>query len=483
MQFRLTIVLILLCGISPSAFGAIVINEVMANPLDEDTGEFIELFNTGPGPIDVLDWQFTDGDATDIIQPFRDSQTAIPPKGYALILDAEYADDYDLPPDTVLLTTKNTTLGNGLQINDPITLFDDSGTKVIDTYAHPFNPKNGISAERVDVTVGDIPENWKASIDPSGSTPGRENSVVGAAIDKPPDEKPELPDDESKPPDDKLEPEPEKPSQPEPEEPLPPITALRINEIMHSPDTKAGQTEWLELFNPTPQPVNLDKWRVEDASGRSGIIPENIQILAGGFLIVTKNESDFRSQYPDAIEVVEIKLPALNNSGDTIILYDFANREIDTVSYTGSGSIRGRSLERVQPDLPSDQQTNWQLSVALAGATPGETNSRSQKIQGKPKLTITPTPFNPKVSETTIRYEASTDASITVQIFDSAGRLVRILLDRREAGGNQAVNWDGRDEDGERVPVGIYICQLIISGNRKQPATRVAKTIVVAEKL
>ena len=87
------------------------------------------------------------------------------------------------------------------------------------------------------------------------------------------------------------------------------------------------------------------------------------------------------------------------------------------------------------------------------------------------------------MSETTIRYEAPTGALITVQILDSAGRLVRLLLDRREAGGVQSIKWNGRNENGERVSVGVYICQLIVSSNRKQPAMRVAKTIVVAEKL
>ncbi len=69
-QIAVLIALIFLYSPASPALGSIIINEVMANPLDEDTGEFIELFNAGDDPIDVLNWQFTDGDATDIIQPF-----------------------------------------------------------------------------------------------------------------------------------------------------------------------------------------------------------------------------------------------------------------------------------------------------------------------------------------------------------------------------------------------------------------------------
>ena len=39
----------------------------MANSIDEDTGEFIELKNVGKKAIDLFDWRMTDGDATDIL--------------------------------------------------------------------------------------------------------------------------------------------------------------------------------------------------------------------------------------------------------------------------------------------------------------------------------------------------------------------------------------------------------------------------------
>ena len=50
---------------------AVVINEVMANPLDEDTGEFVELYNRGDVPIDLSGWRLADAaDTNDIILDF-----------------------------------------------------------------------------------------------------------------------------------------------------------------------------------------------------------------------------------------------------------------------------------------------------------------------------------------------------------------------------------------------------------------------------
>ena len=112
-------------------------------------------------------------------------------------------------------------------------------------------------------------------------------------------------------------------------------------------------SRWIELFNPNPQWVDLGKWRVEDASAEFRAIPEETQITGNGFQILAKNQLDFRAQYIDQIDVVETHLPALNNSGDTIILYDGTGRQIDLVRYVGTGSVRGRLVERIA-FVPSD---------------------------------------------------------------------------------------------------------------------------------
>jgi hypothetical protein len=145
---------------------ALVINEVMSNPdgstTGEDQDEFIEIFNDSINAIDVADYNISDGDATDQLQAFEDEgdttvlpgdvvydTTVIPSGGYALIMDQEYAGTYNdtIPANTIILSPDDTTIGNGLQTNDPITLSDVSGD-VIDAWTSPFNPGDGYSAER-----------------------------------------------------------------------------------------------------------------------------------------------------------------------------------------------------------------------------------------------------------------------------------------------------------------------------------------------
>ncbi|KPL10488.1 hypothetical protein AMJ71_02960 [candidate division TA06 bacterium SM1_40] len=191
----------------------VVINEVMANVAGRESGpgapgdrnEFIELYNRSLQAIDVSGWIISDGDADDQIEAWMVQEqgeindpdavtgtTQIPSHGYAVILDREYAatdsmsDDpepYDLPPQTVVLTVGNTTLGDGLSTTDPIFLclpespcIDTYGTPEIDDDGIPYDPGDGISMERLDPWLGDCEENWAPSSAAAGSTPGGANA-------------------------------------------------------------------------------------------------------------------------------------------------------------------------------------------------------------------------------------------------------------------------------------------------------------------
>ena len=73
-----------------------------------------------------------------------------------------------------------------------------------------------------------------------------------------------------------------------------------------------------------------------------------------------------------------------------------------------------------------------------------------------------PNPFNP---ETWIPYRLAEDAVVTLTIYDANGQAVRRLdLGHRTAAvyerQSNAIYWDGRNEDGERVTSGVYFYQL-----------------------
>ncbi len=192
----------------------LLITEVMSNVKGSeqtcgDRNEFVEIYNNSPDTIDLTDFFITDFDVTrDEICPWENEtilfkypdvrihSTLIYPFSYALILDREYvssdtsggnAQPYNIPDSTLILTTDDTTIGDGLAVTDPLIFFSNIqacttsfGTPFDSFDLFPSDPGDGISWERIEIELSDDINNWHQSLDPTGCTPGWENSVSQA---------------------------------------------------------------------------------------------------------------------------------------------------------------------------------------------------------------------------------------------------------------------------------------------------------------
>jgi hypothetical protein len=81
---------------------------------------------------------------------------------------------------------------------------------------------------------------------------------------------------------------------------------------------------------------------------------------------------------------------------------------------------------------------------------------------------VTPNPFR---RTTRFRFGLSVAGAAKLEVFDLAGRRVRVLLDERSlTAGTHDVTWDGRDGTGHLVPAGVYLCRFE-SGGRSEART------------
>lgn len=71
-----------------------------------------------------------------------------------------------------------------------------------------------------------------------------------------------------------------------------------------------------------------------------------------------------------------------------------------------------------------------------------------------------PNPFGSTTPVTSLGFELPRDAQVRLEVFDLAGRRVRILEDRNLVAGSYDVPWDGRDGSGRPVASGIYLTRL-----------------------
>lgn len=151
-----------------------------------------------------------------------------------------------------------------------------------------------------------------------------------------------------------------------------------INEIMYAPTN--GELEWIELYNNVESSIDLNKWSLSDNS-TTVTVSNNEKLVQSNSFIVLSRDSSILNFYPVPIEIIVFKLPALNNTGDVVVIKDSLGILIDSLKFSPEwgGDFGGKSLERINPKLPSTDSTNWKTSISKYKATPGNINSVTQK--------------------------------------------------------------------------------------------------------
>jgi hypothetical protein len=266
------------------------------------------------------------------------------------------------------------------------------------------------------------------------------------------------------------------------------VGSVLINEIMYAPEPQ--RSEWVELVNSAQFAQSLSGWSFGDGTGIADATRRfrltDAQIEAGGFIILAADSTIHYENVPPFVPIqVWGHAPiTLNNTGDSLVLYDANGASADRVDYRpswGNGTA-GFSLERVSTSSPSNDPLNWASSLDSTGATPGRVNSRTfpSSGTGNDLLTLEPNPFSPDGDGHEdllfIRYRLDyADSRLDLRIYDVRGREVRRLANNSAAAFTGELLWDGRDGGGRDLPTGLYIVYLEAlgkGGTRMQSAKR-----------
>jgi hypothetical protein len=154
-----------------------------------------------------------------------------------------------------------------------------------------------------------------------------------------------------------------------------------IDEIMadQTPQIGLPSNEWIELKNVSANPVNLQNWRIGDATGQSGPMP-NFILQPDSFVIVCTGSAVAAMQvYGKVISVTSF--PSLDNDGDQLYLKSNTGLTIHAVSYSLSWyqnavkSDGGWTLEMIDTKNPCSGISNWKASTDVRGGSPGIKNS------------------------------------------------------------------------------------------------------------
>ncbi len=252
-----------------------------------------------------------------------------------------------------------------------------------------------------------------------------------------------------------------------------------INEIGWMGTMASTSDEWIELHNPAPLAVDLQGWSLKAADGTPAIRLTGV-IPAQGYFVLERTDDQTISDRP----AEQIFTGDLKNSGEWLILRDRDSLLVDQVRCDSSGWFAGtnnpkRSMERIHPLLSGMLPESWAGNDTLTrngldaagqpiSGTPGALNSvfdhtlpvgnsgRRQPMEPA-ALCAWPNPFNMGIM---LAWRSPGEEGV-VEIIDLLGRLVRSLpTPPAVCGGRAQLFWDGRDDAGDPVATGTYICRL-----------------------
>ncbi|MCH8942829.1 MAG: lamin tail domain-containing protein [Bacteroidetes bacterium] len=437
------------------AHNSMLINEIMYAP---ETGkpEWIELINNSNESLNLKNWSISD------ILPS-------PTKNFITTADLM------LNPDEFLILTKDSTFFNQYpsinsqikivnfgslgNIKDGIIVYDFRDA-VIDSmfYSSNWGGGKGFSLERISQNnPTNDSTNWTTSLSVNHSTPGQANSInnIVQGIKG----------------------------------------ELIINEIMYNPGE--NNTEFIEFYNNSSKDVNIGGWKIIDENGNMNKLSKTSLIIPSKNYFILSADSSLINYYNLENKIVSILNKSslgLVNSGELILLEDFLCNTIDSVFYSDKWNnsnftdTKNKSLERINPSIDGNDKKNWSTSVNHIGATPGEQNSIfTIKLQSQSNLTISPNPFSPDNDGfedfTIISYNLTQPiAQVKVKIYDSKGRLVKILDNNLASGSTGSIIFNGLDDDGNPLRIGIYIVYLEALNQNSGTVEAMKAALVVARK-
>lgn len=152
----------------------VIINEIMAAPdPSKNQTEWVEFYNRSQKNINLRSWQMGDSKLLTILTT---DLFDLPASGFVILAEDKnkFQASYPAFSGIVIQPSSWPSLDNE---GDEVFLKDSLGF-LAEKVSYPHQSLKGISWERIDYNkIGSDSDNWWRSVDPSGATPGRRNSV------------------------------------------------------------------------------------------------------------------------------------------------------------------------------------------------------------------------------------------------------------------------------------------------------------------
>ncbi|MCS6790861.1 MAG: lamin tail domain-containing protein, partial [Bacteroidia bacterium] len=275
-----------------------------------------------------------------------------------------------------------------------------------------------------------------------------------------------------------------------------------INEILAN--TEIGGSRYVELYNRSRKIIDLSQLMLakgKDKYSFAEIASIPVYLKPGEHIALAYDTADVRRRYQPPAEARLWPMsyfPSYYYRGDTVWLLRLRDTVVIDVApyvpewhFSDLRNQRGVALERLSPDRPSFERSNWySASSKVRYGTPGYRNSQrelqpeetAEGVRIEPK-TIFPDGDGHKDFAWVYVPEQQPDTRVDITIYTLSGHIVRKLVQAHLlAVGENAFRWEGTDDEGKRLPSGIYIVEVKISKPTQGEAQQYRLACALAEK-
>ncbi len=241
---------------------------------------------------------------------------------------------------------------------------------------------------------------------------------------------------------------------------------LLINEILFNP--VGDGVDFVEILNASDTIFDISLCQLGNKK-QSYILPTYL-LYPDSMVAITKDSlmlcSQYDCLYPKNLLQVEKMLPLPNDSGFIKLICD--TTIIDTLYYNADmhhtllDYTEGLSLERTYDGF-------WQSASTIIKATPGYKNSRLPKVELNEYFSTEETDsfkllsssvhiYNSEYPENLVLlYRLQSPQRVSVKVFSLNGYPVYTILDSELLSSDGKLFWDGKSENSEVLPVGLYV--------------------------
>ena len=156
-----------------------------------------------------------------------------------------------------------------------------------------------------------------------------------------------------------------------------------ISEISWMGNNDSYTNEWIELYNKTDSPINLEEWQISSKNNNLEIKLEG-KISENSFYLLERTDDNTVLN----VHADKIYKGSLSNKGEILELFDASGNLIDLIDCS-SGWFAGdnetkQTMERKSPLVLGSDSGNWQDSVQIKG-TPKAKNSKYAVLEKSQK--------------------------------------------------------------------------------------------------